>query len=124
MSSQQDKINNQKSLCLNNIGQIFTANEDGVQSIKDTSVLIENGQVVSIGEGSSNYSIDCGGKMVTSGFVDSHTHPVYYNKRDEEYAMRLAGASYEEIAKNGGGIISSVQAVSYTHMTLTTICSV
>ena len=99
MSSRKDNINNQKSLFLNNIGQIVTANEDGVQSIKDTSVLIENGQVVSIGDGYSNHAIDCGGKMVTSGFADSHTHPVYYNKRDEEYAMRLAGASYEEITE-------------------------
>ena len=111
MSNQQDIINNPKSLFLSNIGQLVTANEDEVQCIKDTSVLIENGQVVSIGEGYSNYSIDCGGKMVTSGFVDSHTHPVYYNKRDEEYAMRLAGASYEEIAEKGGGIISSVEGV-------------
>ena len=49
--------------------------------------------------------------MVTSGFVDPHTHPVFYNKRDSEYAMRLAGSSYEEIANNGGGIISSVNGV-------------
>ncbi|SVD58271.1 uncharacterized protein METZ01_LOCUS411125, partial [marine metagenome] len=63
MSNQKAKINNPKSLFLNNIGQLVTANEDGVQSIKDTSVLIENGQVVTIGEGRSNHSIDCGGKM-------------------------------------------------------------
>ena len=49
--------------------------------------------------------------MVTAGFVDSHTHPVFYNKRDEEYRMRLAGATYEEIAEKGGGIISSVEGV-------------
>ena len=49
--------------------------------------------------------------MVTSGFVDPHTHPVFYNKRDSEYAMRLSGSSYEEIANNGGGIISSVNGV-------------
>ena len=113
MSNQKAKINNPKSLFLNNVGQLVTANEDEVQCIKNTSVLIENGQVVSIGEGYSNHSIDCGGKMVTSGFVDSHTHPVYYNKRDEEYAMRLAGASYEEIAEKGGGIISSVEGVRH-----------
>ena len=49
--------------------------------------------------------------MVTAGFVDSHTHPVFFNKRDEEYAMRLAGSSYEEIAEKGGGIVSSVAGV-------------
>jgi imidazolonepropionase len=49
--------------------------------------------------------------MVTCGFVDSHTHPVFLNNRHEEYAMRLDGASYEEIAAMGGGIVSSVKGV-------------
>jgi imidazolonepropionase len=49
--------------------------------------------------------------MVTCGFVDSHTHPVFLDNRDEEYAMRLAGATYEKIAEKGGGIVSSVEGV-------------
>jgi len=100
-----------KSLLLENIGLLVTANELGVKYIKNTSILIENNKIVSIGEGISESLIDCCGKMVTSGFVDSHTHPIFYNKRDKEYALRLLGSTYEEIAENGGGIISSVKGV-------------
>ncbi|VTU18847.1 Imidazolonepropionase [Variovorax sp. PBS-H4] len=51
-----------------------------------------------------------GGALVTPGLVDCHTHLVYGGQRANEFAMRLAGASYEEIAKAGGGIVSSVRA--------------
>src|SRR5690606_12301006 len=48
--------------------------------------------------------------LVTPGLVDCHTHLVYGGQRANEFAMRLAGASYEEVAKAGGGIISTVRA--------------
>ncbi|RYY97056.1 MAG: imidazolonepropionase [Comamonadaceae bacterium] len=51
-----------------------------------------------------------GGALVTPGLVDCHTHLVYGGQRAHEFAMRLAGASYEEVAKAGGGIVSSVRA--------------
>ena len=51
-----------------------------------------------------------GGQLATPGLVDCHTHLVYGGERANEFAMRLAGASYEAIAKAGGGIVSSVQA--------------
>jgi len=111
LDNQQSKISNPKSIILENIGCLVTANADGVQYIKDTSILIENGKIIAISEGESENSIDCGGKMVTCGFVDSHTHPVFLDNRDEEYAMRLAGATYEKIAEKGGGIVSSVEGV-------------
>jgi imidazolonepropionase len=111
LDNQQSKISNTKSIILKNIGCLVTANADGVQYIKDTSILIENGKITAISEGESENSIDCGGKMVTCGFVDSHTHPVFLDNRDKEYAMRLAGATYEKIAKKGGGIVSSVEGV-------------
>jgi len=111
LDNQQSKISNPKSIILKNVGCLVTANADGVQYIKDTSILIENGKIVAIGKGESENSIDCGGKMVTCGFVDSHTHPVFLDNRDEEYAMRLAGATYEKIAEKGGGIVSSVEGV-------------
>ena len=98
-------------ILLNNIGCIYTANKDGVQSYENTKIFIDNGLISSEEENKDYLTIDCQGKMVTSGFVDPHTHPVFYNKRDSEYAMRLAGSSYEEIANNGGGIISSVNGV-------------
>ncbi len=111
MDNHKSSINNPKSTLLFNIGRLVTANANGVQTIENTAILIENRLIAAIGEGEADHAIDCGGKMVTAGFVDSHTHPVFFNKRDEEYAMRLAGASYEEIAKKGGGIVSSVEGV-------------
>lgn len=53
---------------------------------------------------------DAGGRVVTPGFVDSHTHPLYGATRHGEFAMRAAGADYEEIAAAGGGILNSVRA--------------
>ena len=111
MDNHKSKIENPESTFLKNVGKLVTANDGGVQTIEKSSILIKNGKIAAIGEGDADHVIDCGGKMVTAGFVDSHTHPVFYNKRDEEYATRLAGASYEEIAKKGGGIVSSVDGV-------------
>ena len=50
------------------------------------------------------------GALVTPGLVDCHTHLVYGGQRANEFAMRLAGATYEEVAQAGGGIVSSVKA--------------
>lgn len=50
------------------------------------------------------------GALTTPGLVDCHTHLVYGGQRANEFAMRLAGATYEEVAKAGGGIVSSVKA--------------
>ena len=55
-------------------------------------------------------SIDCGGRWITPGLVDCHTHLVYAGNRAAEFEQRLAGASYVEIARAGGGIASSVAA--------------
>ena len=111
LDNQQSKISNPKSIILKNIGCLVTANADGVASFENTSILIENGKIAAIGDRQSENAIDCGGKMVTCGFVDSHTHPVFLDNRDEEYAMRLAGVTYEKIAGKGGGIVSSVEGV-------------
>lgn len=53
---------------------------------------------------------DARGAVGTPGLVDCHTHLVYGGQRANEFAMRLAGATYEEVAKAGGGIVSSVNA--------------
>ena len=53
---------------------------------------------------------DGAGLLATPGLVDCHTHLVYGGQRAGEFAMRLAGASYEEVARAGGGIVSSVRA--------------
>ena len=54
--------------------------------------------------------VDARNALATPGLVDCHTHLVYGGQRANEFAMRLAGASYEEVAKAGGGIVSSVLA--------------
>jgi imidazolonepropionase len=53
---------------------------------------------------------DCGGALVTPGLVDCHTHLVYGGDRAQEFEQRLHGATYEEIARAGGGIASTVRA--------------
>src|SRR5947209_3690593 len=54
--------------------------------------------------------IDCGGRWITPGLIDGHTHLVFGGDRAREFELRLEGASYEEIARAGGGIVSTVAA--------------
>lgn len=56
-------------------------------------------------------TIDCEGRLITPGLIDCHTHLVHAGNRANEFEMRLAGASYEEVARAGGGIVSSVRAL-------------
>src|SRR5438128_1110722 len=53
---------------------------------------------------------DCGGRWVTPGFIDCHTHLVHGGSRAAEWEMRLAGVPYAEIARRGGGILNTVRA--------------
>ena len=55
--------------------------------------------------------VDCEGRWITPGLIDCHTHLVHAGNRANEFEMRLAGATYEEVAKAGGGIVSSVKAL-------------
>jgi len=86
--------------------------------IRDGAVLIENGKIAAVGprteiealpESLDAEKLDAGGRIALPGFVDSHTHLLFAASRAEEYEMRIAGASYEEIARKGGGILSSVK---------------
>jgi imidazolonepropionase len=54
--------------------------------------------------------VDCEGRWITPALIDCHTHLVYAGNRAREFEMRLEGASYEEIARSGGGILSTVKA--------------
>ncbi|MDX8509811.1 imidazolonepropionase [Mesorhizobium captivum] len=56
-------------------------------------------------------AIDCEGRWITPGLIDCHTHLVYAGNRANEFEMRLAGATYEEVARAGGGIVSSVKSL-------------
>ncbi len=55
---------------------------------------------------------ECGQAWLTPGLIDCHTHIVYGGNRAHEFEQRLAGASYEEIARAGGGILSTVEATA------------
>lgn len=66
------------------------------------------GQVPAQYQGANEHDLE--GALVTPGLIDCHTHLVHGGQRADEFALRLAGASYEDIARQGGGIVSSVQA--------------
>jgi len=59
-------------------------------------------------------TIDCEGRWITPGLIDCHTHLVHAGNRASEFEMRLAGATYEEVARAGGGIVSSVRSLRAT----------
>jgi imidazolonepropionase len=63
-----------------------------------------------IGKDVACEKIDLGGAIVTPGLIDAHTHLVYGGNRADEFELRLQGASYEELAKRGAGIMSTVRA--------------
>ena len=103
---------------LHNIGRLFTGTQAGV--IEKAAIICDDDEHIAwcgrAGEepidllGYVAHEDDCGGGLVTAGLIDAHTHPVYAGDRMAEIAMRTAGASYEEIAKAGGGIVATVKA--------------
>jgi imidazolonepropionase len=120
-----------------NIGQLVTVRSSSLRPgplrssdlkelgiIKDAAVLCVGGKIVSVGATKDALrdpwlkknrkkvtEIDCAGKVVLPGFVDSHTHPVFVSPRLIDFEKRIEGASYEEIAAAGGGIRSSLEGV-------------
>ena len=83
----------------------------GYGLIEKGSVAIENGVVTSVGtETPKGNALDCGGSLLTPGLMDCHTHIVYGGNRAAEFEQRLNGATYADIAKAGGGIMSTVRA--------------
>jgi len=87
--------------------------EDGALGWRDGSIVYA-GPRTSLPADPNSLSgavVDLGGGLVTPGLVDCHTHLVFAGDRAGEFEQRLQGASYEEIARAGGGIVSSVRAV-------------
>ena len=103
------------TLKLFNIGNMVTysMNESSMISSKGMEILISEGKIIEVGSRVSDADqlIDCENKLVTPGFVDCHTHPVFLDGRENEFEMRLKGLNYEEIADKGGGINNSVSGV-------------
>ncbi|MGA9528820.1 MAG: imidazolonepropionase [Terriglobales bacterium] len=123
------------ALFLLNIGQLLTlrsaatgprrgASLSDLGIIEDAAVLCLGGRIVSVDR--TRYAlrdpwlkknrrkvveIDCGGRVMLPGFVDSHTHPVFAQPRLIDFEKRISGASYEEIAEAGGGIRASINGV-------------
>ena len=97
---------------LENIGSLVTYNSISglMNTLKDVEIIIDNEHILEIGKDLRNIDsvIDCNNKLVTPGFVDPHTHPVFLNSREDEFHLRLEGSTYEKIAASGGGIRSSI----------------
>jgi imidazolonepropionase len=124
-----------KLLLLTNIGQLLKLSADAAGAhrgaamrdlaiIEDAAVLCGGGHIISVGRRKDALrdpwlkrhkrharEIDCEGRVVLPGFVDSHTHPAFIEPRLIDFEKRTSGASYEEIAAAGGGIRSSLEAV-------------
>lgn len=116
------------SLAIVNIGQLVTlagparprigAELSELGIIENAVLLIENGRIIATGRSTEfrnsiprhTVLIDAQGRCVTPGFVDAHTHLVFAGNRAAEFEQRIAGASYQQIAAAGGGILSTVKA--------------
>ena len=85
--------------------------------IEDAVIVLEKDRIVWAGQATeapdkyqSAQLIDIGGRLVTPALIDCHTHVIFAGNRAHEFEMRLNGASYEQVARAGGGIVSTVTA--------------
>lgn len=104
-----------------NIHYLATCKDEGGQGdihpIEDAAIVWEDDEILWVGkekalpeEYAGKEIIDAEGKMVVPGLIDCHTHLAFGGWRPDEFAMRVQGKSYLEIAKSGGGILSTVKA--------------
>ena len=88
----------------------------GLGLVEDGTIAAHEGRILYAGPTAAappltaDKTIDCEGRWITPGLIDCHTHLIYAGDRAHEFELRLAGASYEEIARAGGGIVSTVHA--------------
>lgn len=91
----------------------------GLGIVEKGAIAVADGRIVFAGPDSdlpaaiarSAEAVDCEGRWITPGLIDCHTHLVHAGNRAGEFEMRLAGATYEEVTRAGGGIVSSVKSV-------------
>jgi imidazolonepropionase len=93
------------------------ADETPYGLVKDAAIALENGQIAWVGQAAALPEIyanwparDMNGALITPALIDCHTHIVHGGNRAVEFELRLQGATYEEVARAGGGIISTVKA--------------
>jgi imidazolonepropionase len=103
-------------------GRVWTgapgpADPDDGASVLPLAIAAQHGRIVAVAPLSELQArfpaaglYDAGGRLVTPGFIDCHTHIVHAGNRAAEFARRLAGESYQSIAQSGGGILSTVRA--------------
>ncbi|MGI3170414.1 imidazolonepropionase [Pseudooceanicola sp. C21-150M6] len=95
---------------------IATMQGAGYGLIRAGAIVMEGDRIVWVGveadlpAGLTGPAEDLGGRVVTPALIDCHTHLVHGGNRAKEFEMRLEGASYEEVARAGGGIVSTVSA--------------
>ena len=97
---------------------IATLSDDGSYGlINEATVVIDDGLIIWVGQESNlppehvaHEVHDLDGRLITPAFIDCHTHIVHGGHRATEFEMRLEGASYEEVARAGGGIVSTMAA--------------
>ncbi|HJV84336.1 MAG TPA: imidazolonepropionase [Noviherbaspirillum sp.] len=100
-----------------NVHLATMAETAGYGEIRDAAIAVRNGRIAWLGPRAAlpsghraRATHDGGGDWLTPGLVDCHTHIVYAGNRSDEFEARLNGASYEDIARRGGGIMSTVRA--------------
>ncbi len=91
------------------------AGADPYGAVPDGALAVKDGRIAWVGRradfsGAAAKTVDAGGAWITPGLIDCHTHLVFAGDRAGEFELRLKGASYEDIAKAGGGIVSTVKA--------------
>ncbi len=104
-------------LLYTNVHLATMAADDGYGEIRDAAIAIKDGRIAWLGArsalpagASAADTRDGGGCWITPGLIDCHTHIVHAGNRSDEFEARLNGATYEDIARAGGGIMSTVRA--------------
>ena len=95
--------------------RLATMAGDGLGIVDDGVVACTDGRIVYAGPAAdapvdADDRVDCAGRWITPGLIDCHTHLVHGGNRAAEFALRLEGASYQDIARAGGGIVSTMRA--------------
>jgi imidazolonepropionase len=83
---------------------------DGIVACRDTQIVYAGVATSAPPDLEASERIDCGGRWITPGLIDCHTHLIHAGDRSHEFELRLRGSTYHEIARAGGGILSTMRA--------------